>query len=162
MNAYHEIQTSGNNWLPLAHNTQSQSIPEPLPRPAARPYAAILDGLEKQMSAFTAEHEAFLQETRRHFVMPADSSVTTFLTDHRSIPQTLVDAASHLKECFGSDTVFRLGTAVDEAGSRTLHISVIWAGSVADVRTALAKFDEWWLAQVRPGAGYLTFTYELV
>jgi len=162
MNAYGEVQTSGNNWDPTAHNMQYWSIQEAPTRPPSRTHAAIFDGLERQMSAFVVEQEALVPEIRKHFVMPVDSSVTTFLTEHRSIPQTLLEAAGHLKECFGDDTIFRLGTTVDEAGSRTLHAAVIWPGSIRDVRTALAKFDDWWLAQSRPGAGYLTFTYELV
>ena len=162
MNAYQEVQTSGNNWVPPAHDMQYRSIQESPARSTPRPYAAIFDGLERQMAAFAVEQEAFLQEIRKHFVLPADSSVTTFLTEHRSIPQALLEAAGHLNECFGVDAVFRLGTNVDEAGLRTLHVAVIWPGRVLDARTALAKFDDWWLAQVRPGAGYLTFTYELV
>lgn len=162
MNAYQEAQTSGNNWVLPAHNAGNRSIQESRARSTSQPYAAIFPGLESQMSAFTVDHEAFLQEIRKHFVLPPDSSVTTFLTDHRGIPQTLLEAAGHMKDCFGSDVVFRLGTAADEAGSRTLHVAAIWPGSVADVRTALAEFDEWWLAEVRPGAGHLTFTYELV
>jgi hypothetical protein len=162
MNAYQEVQTSGNNWDPQTYNVQCASTQESPTRPTPRPYAAMFNGLERQMSAFAVEHEAFLQEVRKHFVMPADSSVTTFLTEHRSVPQALLEAAGHLKECFGADTVFRLRTTVDEAGSRALDAGVIWPGSVGDVRTALAKFDDWWLAQLRPGAGYLTFTYELV
>jgi hypothetical protein len=162
MNAYQEVQTSGNNWVPPARDMQYRSIQESRTRSTPQPYAAIFDGSERQMSTLAVEHEASLQEIRKHFVMPADSSVTTFLTEHRSITQTLLEAAGHLKECFGADTVFRLGTTVDEAGLQTLHAAVIWPGGVANARTALARFDDWWLAQVRPGAGYLTFTYELV
>jgi hypothetical protein len=162
MNAYQEVQTSGNNWVPPALDLQYGSIQELPTRSTPRPYAAVFECLENQMAAFALEHEGFLQQIRKHFVLPADSSVTTFLTEHRSIPQTLVEAVGHLKECFGADTVFRLGTTADEAGLRTLHIAVIWPGRVVDARTALAKFDDWWLDRVRPGAGYLTFTYELV
>jgi len=162
MNAYQEVQTSGNSWVPPACNVQYTSTQESPTLPAPQPYAAIFNSLERQMSAFAIEHEAFLQEIRKHFVMPAGYSVTTFLTEHRSLPQTLLEAAGHLKECFGADAVFRLRTTVDELGSRTLEAAVVWPGGVGDVRTALAKFDDWWLAQLRPGAGYLTFTYELV
>ena len=84
------------------------------------------------------------------------------ITEHRSIPQTLLEAAGHLKECFGAGTIFKLRQTVDEAGSRTLHAAVIWPGRVGDARAALSKFDDWWLARPRPGAGYLTFTHELV
>ncbi len=160
MNAYHEVQTSSHNWGVPAQNTQYRSVQELLTHPPIRPYTSLFDGLESDMGAFAVEHEAFLQEVRRHFVV-SDPSVTRFLTEHRSIPQTLVEAAIHLKECFGSEVVFNLRMTVDETGAHTLDATVIWPGRVEDARNALAKFDDWWLAQPRPGAGYLTFTYEL-
>ncbi len=162
MNAYLELQASGNNWIPSVHDMQFRSNQESPTFPVPRSCVAIFNGFEKQMSAFAAESEAVLREVRRHFVMPSDSSVATFLAEHRSVPQTLLEAADHLRECFGTDTVFRLGTTVDEAGLQTLHAAVIWPGRVAEARTALARFDDWWLAHVRPGTGHLTFTYELV
>ena len=162
MNAYQEVQTSGNNWPQAAPDMQYRSVQESSVRSTTPPYAAIFDGLERQMSAFAVEHGAFLQQIRRHFVMPGDSSVATFLTEHRSFPQVLLEAAGHLKECFGADTVLRLETTTDESGMRTLNAVVIWPGRIVDARASLARFDDWWLDQVRPGAGYLTFTYELV
>jgi hypothetical protein len=135
MNAYRELQHSGNQW------------PQP----------------EKQMSAFAAEQEALLNEVRRHFVLPADPSVTTFLSEHPSIPQILLEAANQLSACFGTEAIFNLRAPIDESGSRTLYAVAMWPGKACAVREALAKFDDaWWIAHPQQASGYLTFTYELV
>ena len=145
MNAYSEVQSSGTHW------------PEPRQR------APILEGLEKQMAEFAALDEAILSEVRKNYVLPADSSVLNFLTEHRTIPQILLDAAPQLKACFGADAVFNLRAPIDESGSRILYAAAMWQGKSQDVRDALAKFDrDWWTARAGQAAGYLTFTYELV
>jgi hypothetical protein len=114
------------------------------------------------MAAFLAEHENNLRELRRHFVLPPDSSVATFLTEHRSIPQILLEARNHLSASFGPETVFVLRTAIDEAGPPTLYAVAMWPGTLHDVRDALAKFDDWWIPHSRQASEYLNFTYELV
>jgi len=162
MNAYLEKQTSGNNWLPDRH-TVYRSGADRYTAPS-KPLTELesLDVLERQMAEFAKEHEASIQKIRENFVLQEDTSVTAFLTDDRRLPQTLLEAAGHLKECFGAETVLRLGITSDEAGSRALYAAAIWPGSVKTARAALAKFDDWWLAKPRLGSGYLTFTYELV
>jgi len=110
-----------------------------------------------------ADSEATFEEVRKHFVLPNDSSVATFLREHRSLPQILVEAVAPLKACFGMQTVFGLRAPIDEAGSRTLYAVAMWPGKARDARNALARFDDdWWIAQSRQASGYLTFTYELV
>jgi hypothetical protein len=38
----------------------------------------------------------------------------------------------------------------------------MWPGKARDAMEALAKFEtDWWIANSRPAAGYLNFTYEL-
>lgn len=162
MNAYQEIQTSGNNWIPSARDVQYRSLRESPASLTLQPQVTIFDGLEKQMQAFASERQTVLQEIRKNFVLPADCSVTRFLDEHRSIPQVLLESAAHLRECFGDNTVFKLGTTEDDIGSRAIHAIAIWPGTVRDARAALAKFDSWWLSQPRSGAEYLTFSYELV
>ena len=84
-----------------------------------------------------AEHEAAVNEVRKSYVVPPDSSVIDFLNRHRSIPQVLLQASERLRELFGSGRVFSL--------------------------RALERFDDsWWIANSRQAAGNLTFTYELV
>lgn len=162
MNAYQEVQNSGNNWVPRPYEMLYRTVQEVPAREKPRPHAVIFQDFERPMATFVAEQETVLEKVRRLFVMPTDSSVATFLTEHRTVAPTLLESAGHLKDCFGADTIFSLRTTVDEAGSRTLSVTVIWPGSVQGARTALAEFDDWWLALPRPGAGYVNFTYELV
>jgi hypothetical protein len=164
MNAYQEPQTSGNLWPPRApvfaldqplHQAQVHEKP--------KQGNAICDDLEKQMAAYNAEHEAMLKALLLHFVMPTDSSVTKFLTEHRGIPQLLLQAVPHLKSCFGPDAIFNLRAPTDESGSRTLYAVAMWPGKAQDVRNAVTRFDnDWWMSYAGQAAGYLTFTYELV
>lgn len=114
------------------------------------------------MAQFQVEHQEIVDEVGKYYVMPADSSVTSFLESHRAIPALLLEAAPQLKKYFGTEVVVSLSTSSDETGSQALYGVVYWTGSIADVRAALAKFDEdWWLTRVAQASGYLTFTYEL-
>jgi hypothetical protein len=160
-NANLAAQDSGNCWTPPPYEFVYRSVQEYTDRPRRPRSAGRVCGLENE-SATSFESSSLLEDIRKNFVMPSDFSVETFLTEHRSLPQTLIEGATHLKECFGPDTIFRLLVTADEAGSRTLYAVVIWPGDVRDARAALAKFDDWWLAGSQPGMGYLTFTYELV
>jgi hypothetical protein len=160
MNAYPQPQSSGIEWSALAPAMLSQRVQA---HPSLRPPTqrlAVFDELERR---FAATHEATLTEVQKYFVLPNDSSVATFLTEHRSLSQVLLEAVAPLRACFGAQTVFFLKAPIDESGSRTLYAVARWPGKVSDARSALAKFDEdWWIAQSRQAAGYLTFTYELV
>jgi hypothetical protein len=163
VNAYQELQSSGIHWPERTPALLYQPFQAPPLRPDPRQRASIFEGLEKQMAEFATRHEAVLNEVRKHYVLPADSSVLNFLTEHRSISQILSGAAPQLKACFGADAVFELRAPIDEAGSRTLYVVAMWPGKSQDVRAALAKFDnDWWMARAGQAAGYLTFTYELV
>ena len=145
MNAYPQLQSSGIHW------------PEPRQR------AVIFEGLEKQMAEFAAQHEALLSEVRRQYVLPADTSVVTFLTEHRTLPPILLEAAPELRACFGAEAVFTLRAPIDDTGSQSLYAVAMWPGNVRDVRDALEEFDDtWWIEHSRQASGYLTFTYELV
>jgi hypothetical protein len=145
--------------MPMKHYESGQA-PRLFPAPVQ---PAIFDEIERQKSVFAADHEAALKEVRKYFVLPNDSSVATFLGEHRSLPQLLLEAVTPLKACFGMQTVFGLRAPIDESGSRTLYAVAMWPGKVRDARNALAKFDDgWWIAQSRQASGYLTFTYELV
>jgi len=115
------------------------------------------------MSTFVAEHQTVLKDVRRHFVLPADSSVATFLTAHPALAQILLEAAPQLRAAFGAETLVNLRVPIDDSGSQSLYAVVMWPGQVRDVRDDLARFDDaWWIARSRQASGYLTFTYELV
>ena len=134
MTAYDSKQTSGSSWQ------------TPTPQPLYR-----------------AQQHSVLREVRKYFIHPVDSSVWSFLAEHRTVVQVLLDSVHHLKKHFGDATRFSLVAPIDESGRQTLYAVVLWPGKIHDVRVALAGFDdEWWIANSRQAAGDLTFTYELV
>ena len=117
---------------------------------------------EKQMLEL-AEQNSALNDLQRSFVLPTDSSVSRFLSEHRTISQILLESVAHLKTCFSVDSLFHLRAPIDESGSQTLYAVIKWPGTLEDVRRALDRFDDtWWLAHSRQSSGYLCFTYELV
>ncbi len=178
MNAFHDSQTSGNNSIQIRSfgaNTRllstlrglgpfsndpvySAAVAEP-----KQEGVALLEDYEREMLVFQAETEAALNDVRRCFVLPQDSSVVTFLQDHKTIPQILLEAINHLRACFGIDTLFALKVLTEEGGPRMLYGVAMWPGAVEDARRSLANFDDtWWLSHSRQASGHLTFTYELV
>jgi hypothetical protein len=163
MIAYQQHQSSGIEWPPPDSMMLSQIVQVPPTLPKSTQPAAIFDDLEKQMLAFAADHDATLEEVRKYFVLPNDSSVATVLSAHRGLVRILLEAVAPLRACFGAEYIFNLRAPIDDSGSRTLYAVAMWPGTVRDARSALAKFDDdWWIAQSRQAAGYLTFTYELV
>jgi hypothetical protein len=178
MNAYQDSQTSGNNSIQIRSfgaNTRILSALRGLGPFSSNPVyhaalagptqegIALLEDYEREMLVFQAETEAVLNNVRRCFVMPQDSSVVTFLQDHKTIPQILLEAIDRLRASFGIDTLFALKVLTEEGGPRMLYGVAMWPGSVEDARRALANFDDtWWIAHSRQASGHLTFTYELV
>ncbi len=161
MNAYHSMQTSGVTW------------PVPVPPMLYRKIQEKSERLYQQRSGLPEEHEkqigppapkeSVLDDVRKHYLLPADASVPSYLTDHPAIIRILCEAAPRLKQFFGSATIFRLRAPVDESGVRTLYVVVVWPEEIGVVRSALARFDvEWWLVHSRQTSEYVVFTYELV
>lgn len=169
MNAHPTVQTSGYQWSqsirPMLHQDLGRARAHRWPHSAvdSRPMGtAIFDGPKRLLAIGEAEQVAFC-ELRRHFVLAKDSSVATFLAEHRTLAQILLESVGHLKSCFGEDTVFNLKALMDESGSHTLYAVAMWPGSTQHVRKALAEFDDgWWISRSQSASGYLTFTYELV
>ena len=163
MNACQEGQVSGNRWARYSSAMLHQDSQESRVPPQPPQGLEVPDALEQQMRDLAVQHEATLREVRRHFVLPSNSSVATFLTEHRTLSQILLEASRPLRECFGAETVFNLRAPTDESGSRTLYAVTMWPGSLREVREALAKFDDrWWVARSQQASGRLIFTYELV
>jgi hypothetical protein len=162
MNAYSDVQMSGNIWTPQTNLRAYPGDQEPL-RPAPEVASGLLDYLEEQMVTFEASHRRSLADVKQHYVLPSDTSVIEFLKSHRTLPALLLEAAPKLKKFFGDRTVFLLTLMADEEGSETLYGVALWPGALADAIAALAQFDEdWWLPRANQGMGYLSFTYELV
>lgn len=104
-----------------------------------------------------------MNELKRHFVLPDDSTVNAFLDQHSGMAQILLEAVTPLRLNFGPEAIFTLQAPIDESGDQTLYASVLWPGSLQAVRAALDQFDRtWWISRSRLAAGDLVFTYELV
>lgn len=161
MTAYQPVQTIEHDWRPtepMLHqmlHKESPSYHEP------KLAISLREEHEENVRA-TVVHDAILRHIRELFVISPDLP-TELLFAHRAIPRLLLEGATHLRACFGSGTVFTLRAPIDDSGSRTLYVVVMWPGSVREVRMALDRFDEtWWIANSDQSSGYLTFTYELV
>lgn len=114
------------------------------------------------MVDYAEDYQVALQEVRKHYRLPSDSSVEHFLTKHRPLTQVLLDAAPRLEQYFGVKTVFSLKAPIDSDGEQTLYAVVVWPDEARVARDALAKFDDEWLSKSSFSSVDLTFTYELV
>ena len=157
------IQTIGSDWGPpvqaMLHQF-AQSNGAPLD---SRIQQSVLDELERQMARFEVEYRNQLADLRRSYVFVNDPHLESFLRDHRTLAQILLEALPQLRQHFGNDTVICLKAPIDASGEQTLFAVVMWPGATKDVRAAIASFDEtWWLGNVRRASGNLTITYELV
>ncbi len=95
MNALQGTQTSGNIWPdPPRHNRLDRAGRELARLPESRQGTELFEDLERQMAAFVVGHEATLDEVRKRYVLPSDSSVTDFLKGHRTLPQLLLQGST--------------------------------------------------------------------
>src|SRR5271170_3104226 len=152
-------QVSGNSWnqppIPMAYQESQQAAIRTEPRLQRD----ILRDLERQMAGFDADHRALVNEIRKSYVLPKDSSVADFLDAHRTIPALLIQAVPHLREFLGN-TVFALRAASDEYGWEALYADALWPGDAHDAAVAIDRFeDAWWIANSHAASGSLTFTY---
>jgi hypothetical protein len=163
MNALQGTQTSGNIWPdPPRHNRLDRAGRELARLPESRQGTELFEDLERQMAAFVVGHEATLDEVRKRYVLPSDSSVTDFLKGHRTLPQLLLQAVPYLSQYFGN-VAFSLRAVSDEYGWQTLYAVAMWPGKAHDAVVALDQFEDgWWIANSRIASGSLNFTYELV
>ncbi len=158
-------QTSNINWRFIetamrAHRTPRSSAVD-VPKLFQQSHS--FDFFERQMQEAADQHQADISALRKSFIFQTDAAVASFLYDHRSIPQLLLEAVPHLHRCFGADKIPSLRIDSDEAGSRILYAVVPWECSVREARVALNSFDDqWWMAHAFQASGRLTFTYELI
>jgi hypothetical protein len=108
------------------------------------------------------DYRTAIDGMRKLYVLPTDSSVLDFLSDHRTLPQLLIDAAQQLRKYF-ADTIFALRVASDEDGWQNLYADAMWTGDASEAIRLLDQFeDQWWIPNCQPARGALTFTYRLV
>jgi len=101
VNAYQQVQSSGILWAASAQPPKYQACQERPTRPQTREGATLFESREAQMAESAARHEGALAEVRKHYALPADSSVRDFLTEHRALPYLLLEALPQLKATFG-------------------------------------------------------------
>lgn len=135
-------------------------IQVPMSTPASLPDE--LTEYDREMTRFASAQEEDLKRLLKEFVMENTSSTESFLKNHRSLVEVLLDSVSHLRRSFGGDTTLRLDVGFEEAIPTTIRAAALWKGSLASAREALAQFDEsWWLENVKRGRGRIVFDYEL-
>jgi hypothetical protein len=163
MNGVLGNQISSNDWSAQTHAMLHEGIQDtPAAAPISRNQRSIIRDLEAQMQQFERDYLTAIQELRKSYVLPTDSSVLDFLNDHRALPQLLIEAAPQLKRYLG-DTVFSLRVSSDEYGWQNLYADVMWSSDARAAVRLLDQFeDEWWIANSRSARGALTFTYRLV
>jgi len=153
-------QTSGNDWG-RGHAGMHGDLQESVDSPEPRQQLVAFARLEAQMARFEADHQALIDEVRRQYVMPVDSSVEELFQRYRVLPQLLIEAGSYLRRYFG-ETVFALRSTSDDYGWQTLYVDAIWPGKPNDAMAAIDAFeDAWWIVNSHR-SGSLTFTYRLV
>ena len=103
MNASQELQSSGINWPDRSLTAVYEPFQLAAGQPETRSGSAAFES--GRNSEFAAQNESVLDELRKYYVFPADSSVRDFLTVHRTVPQILLEAAPQLIRCFGGNTI---------------------------------------------------------
>ncbi len=165
MNAYQDVsQTPGRYWGNFT-GTSASAFEEFRERPRfvrELQQRSSFEYDERHSQRLIESHQSALNGIRRAFVLHDETTVMSFLYDHRIIPQLLLESVPQLQRFFGSQTVFVLKTLCDEDGSRELYVVAMWPGKAGDAMNALDNFNEgWWIARSRPAMGKLNFTYEL-
>ncbi len=92
-------------------NWSRQTILDPI---APSPEPPALTEYERQMTEFALEEEEGLKRLRKEYVLVNGPFVEAFLQGHRSLIEVLLDAAAHIRACFGADNVLQLRLGGEE------------------------------------------------
>ena len=166
MNALQEVTQIGrHNWCPAPDTGARAYNPwrgQKLVLPGRFQHHSPFEELEKSFSEVTEKQQSALSEIRKSFVFRDEEAVTSFLRDHRTISQLLLEALSVLKTFFGVETVFELKVLTEEDGSREMYAMAEWPGPAREAMRALDNFiGNWWIERSGTAGGRLNFTYEL-
>ena len=167
MNAYQDaVQTSGSSWTAANHiSVRAYRRHQAIPMLLAREAPLEMQQLEvygKQLEEVFNMHQEQLAELRKTFVFENASAVASFMRDHRTAPQILLEAIPQLRKHFGSTTVFMLRTRIEEDGYRELHVLAKWPGNARAAMNALDSFNkDWWISNFQASGRQFHFTYEL-
>jgi hypothetical protein len=97
------------------------------------------------------------------YVFEDATKVRSFLEDHPSVPDFLLEAVPSLRESFGDGAILQLQISPDEDVPLTIYAIALWNGTLDDARVALNKFDaSWWTANGPKASGRVVVDYQLV
>jgi hypothetical protein len=163
VNAYPQPQSSDNPWTVATAGQLYRAFQQQPQWLEPQQFRSRSIGGALQAPSVFAGGDALLGKVRKYYVLPSDSSVVRFLSEHQTLSPLLLEAVPYLKSSFGEHAVFSLRAPIDDSGSQTLYAVAVWSGSAQSAREALEYFDDrWWIKNSQTALGHLTFTYELV
>jgi hypothetical protein len=120
-------------------------------------------GFEQQMAEFAIQQQEEINRLLEAYVFDDPNGVRSFLKNHRSVAEILLEAVPHLKQCFGGDPTLRLQVLSNEGYQGTIYGVVSWKQDLSSARSALQRFDDsWWINSSRRASGRIVFDYQLV
>lgn len=118
---------------------------------------------ENEIRQIRSDNEGVLRALLNIFVFEKNTRVRSFLEDHPSVSDLLLEAAPFLSQSFGDNAVLQLQIPPDEDIPVTIYAEALWEGTLEEARAALKNFDEaWWIANSRRASGRVVIDYQLV
>lgn len=116
---------------------------------------------EPEIAEANQEHYLAIDQVKKEFVFRNAEAVSSFLADHRTLPQGLLEALPELRAHFGDDTVFNLEVWCEEQGVRELYVFAIWRGAAEEAMAATTAFNEAWAERSCALGARVNVSYEL-
>lgn len=118
---------------------------------------------DSEMEQIRSENENVLSRLLSAYVFEDHVRVRSFLEDHPSTPELLLEAAAFLRKSFGDGVILQLQIPPDEELPLTIYAVALWEGTLEDARSALNKFDDtWWTTNGHRASGRIVVDYQLV
>ena len=118
---------------------------------------------DNEIEQIRSENVNVLSKLLSVYVFENSITVRSFLEDHPSTPDLLLEAVPFLRESFGDGVILQLQIPPDEELPLTIYAVALWEGTLEGARLALNKFDEtWWTANGHRALGRIVVDYQLV
>lgn len=118
---------------------------------------------DNEIQQIRSENEHVLSRLLSFYVFEDGARVRSFLEDHPSTPDLLLEAVPFLKGSFGDRAILQLQIPPDEELPLTIYAVALCEGTLEDARLALNKFDEsWWAVNGHRALGKIVVDYQLV
>ena len=124
-----------------------------------------LEGLlnDSEIEQIRSENKSILSSLLSLYVFEDETSVRSFLEDHPSVTNLLLEAVPFLRESFGDGVILQLQIPPDEDLPLTIYAVALWEGALEGARAALRKFDDaWWTANGHRALGRIVIDYQLI